>query len=195
MPRRLEAIIAGNQKEESKHAFFLRLRADGRWLEFKEVRLRIQAELKCSEDEAFAVASSYFPAGKPTRKHPYPDIKEKVEKEVAENPPQLNSGFTDIQVDALARNKGDSDWDSDLEWAFENIGNMLVKIKDAPSSSAWYFLDYGRDKAPVKFMDICAKHYAEKKKKSNDKQAFEDDHRRQFAILDELEKQLISENL
>ena len=75
------------------------------------------------------------------------------------------------------------DFARDFAWAWSNLGNKAVR-KDAPSRSAWFLLEVGRDNR-TKFIEQAMKFFVAKGKQDDDDKAFEDDQRMLFKLLDQ----------
>ena len=92
---------------------------------------------------------------------------------------------------ALLTNGQPSDLDRDINFAYRNMANPNVTPLMAPSTPAWSWYDYSRT-WPDKFLEICAKREDAKAKQAGTitSQRMVDDKRKQFAIIDRIEKQL-----
>ena len=92
---------------------------------------------------------------------------------------------------ALLTNCQPTDADRDIDFAYRNMALSSVTPLMAPSGAAWQWYLYAR-REPHKFLEICAKREDAKAKQAGTitNQRMEDDKRKQFAILDRIEKQL-----
>lgn len=97
------------------------------------------------------------------------------------------------ELSLLAKNTANlpTDADRDIDFAYKNSGNPTITPLMCPSLGAWQWYEYAR-MLPDKFLEICAKREDAKAKQAGTitSQRMEDDKRKQFAILDRIEKQL-----
>lgn len=84
-----------------------------------------------------------------------------------------------------------TDADRDIDFAYRNMASPNIMPLNAPSMSAWAWYEYSRS-WPDKFLEICAKREDAKSKAAGTitNQRMEDDKRKQFAIIDRIERQL-----
>lgn len=84
-----------------------------------------------------------------------------------------------------------TDTDRDIDYAYRNHGNPALMPLMAPSLGAWQWYEYARLNRE-KFLEVCAKREDAKAKQAGSitSQRMEDDKRKQFAILDRVERQL-----
>lgn len=96
------------------------------------------------------------------------------------------------QLQALAEQGVEMDFDRDWEWAYHNHSLISVMPRDAPSPGAWKVLEYARNQ-PVKFMEKTLG-WAEKRRKDDSASAkFQDeDQRSQFKMIERMEKSIRS---
>jgi hypothetical protein len=92
---------------------------------------------------------------------------------------------------ALLTSAQPTDLDRDINFAYRIMALPSVTPLMAPSGAAWKWYLYAR-KDPVKFLEICAKREDAKAKQAGTitNQQMEDDKRKQFAIIDRIEKEL-----
>ncbi len=95
---------------------------------------------------------------------------------------------------ALLTNSQPTDLDRDINFAYRNMALPSVTPLMAPSVGAWQWYLYAR-REPIKFLEISAKREDAKAKQAGTitSQRFEDDKRKQFAIIDRIEKPLTLE--
>jgi len=84
-----------------------------------------------------------------------------------------------------------TDADRDIDFAYRQSGNPELMPLECPSLGAWEWYQYARN-SREKFLDVCAKREDAKTKQAGTvtSQRMEDDKRKQFAIIDRIEKQL-----
>lgn len=84
-----------------------------------------------------------------------------------------------------------TDADRDIDFAYRHSGNPGLMPLQCPSLGAWEWYQYART-SREKFLDVCAKREDAKTKQAGTvtAQRMEDDKRKQFAIIDRIERQL-----
>ncbi len=74
------------------------------------------------------------------------------------------------ELQARTRDK-DIDYEADMRWAYQNLGNRMARPKDAPSFGAWTQLDYAKKNRP-RFMEavnrVLGKRVIEERKGKQD---------------------------
>lgn len=78
-----------------------------------------------------------------------------------------------------------ADFGPDIEWAYNNLGNVKITPLDAPSGTAWHILQYGRE-ARAAFLKFCMDYFMKQKAKDAEDQERRDDERRQMGFLEAL---------
>lgn len=120
--------------------------------------------------------------------------KEKTEVAAQTSADQPSRDVAELaELTILAKRSSDlpTDADRDIDFAYKNSGNPTITPLMCPSLGAWKWYEYAR-MLPDKFLEICAKREDAKAKQAGTitSQRMEDDKRKQFAILDRIEKQL-----
>lgn len=84
-----------------------------------------------------------------------------------------------------------TDADRDIDFAYSNHGNPALMPLMCPSIGAWQWCEYARV-SKEKFLEICAKREDAKAKQAGTvtSQRMEDDKRKQFAIIERIQRQL-----
>lgn len=114
-------------------------------------------------------------------------------EEVFAQYPSERQKVIEAELIILSRRTANSpmDADRDIDFAYRAAGNPVLSPLECPSVGAWNWYEYARN-MPVKFLEICAKREDAKTKQSGSvtSQRMEDDKRKQFSILDRIEKHL-----
>lgn len=116
-------------------------------------------------------------------------------QDTGESPTQEQQSLVQMQVELRLlekRTRGNpTDADADIDFAYRNMASPTVTPLIAPSTSAWSWYIYSRTE-PNKFLEICAKREDAKSKMAGTitNQRMIDDRRNQFAVIDQMEKQL-----
>lgn len=108
------------------------------------------------------------------------------------DPDSLYNKYADELGLLERRTKGNpSDWDADIDFAYQHMFSPSVTPIQAPSTSAWAWYVYARTE-PSKFLEAYAKRGDAKNKQSGalTNQRMEDDKRQQFAMIDRIEREL-----
>lgn len=179
------------QEHELKE--YHRLRAEGKWnaaYEFREAeRLRLRAAGRTRQqarDESWEAMLEEYPP-EDEEADDTDDEPESVFEETSQN-----ASFEE-ELTQLARLTGSNptDADGDIDFAYRNMALPTVTPLMAPSISAWSWYLYSRSE-PNKFLEICAKREDAKAKMAGTitNQMMEDDKRKQFAMIDRIEKEL-----
>ena len=112
---------------------------------------------------------------------------------VEDREPRVAQSIIDAELMTLASETAGNpmDADSDIDFAYRNAGNSQLTPLQAPSIGAWQWYIYART-VPEKFLEITAKREDAKRKQAGTITGtrMEDDKRKQFAILDRIERQL-----
>jgi len=192
------------QEHELKE--YQRLRAEGRWnaaSEFREVeRKRLRAaglNRQEAREEAWEAMLDLYPPmdGQTPARQSAVAMDRWSEADAEDSESQLADHTRDAEIAeelkqlALLKNGQPTDLDRDIDFAYRIMALPSVTPLMAPSGAAWKWYLYAR-KDPVKFLEICAKREDAKAKQAGTitNQQMEDDKRKQFAIIDRIEKEL-----
>ncbi len=117
-----------------------------------------------------------------------PLTQRQIEEQEAERERKLNEQLAILEEQT--RNSP-TDADRDIDFAYRNMKNPNCEPSMAPSLAAWAWYQYAVADS-TKFLDICAKREDAKAKAAGSltQQRIEDDKRKQFAMLDRIERQL-----
>lgn len=106
---------------------------------------------------------------------------------------EAKQALIDAELAILSKETANSptDADRDIDFAYRQSENPELMPLQCPSLGAWGWYQYARN-SREKFLDICAKREDAKAKQAGTvtSQRMEDDKRKQFAIIDRIERQL-----
>lgn len=166
---------------ETKIDLTHRLQRDGRWEEASAFREKMRRELReagkvraVANDEAWARMADEFPplSGNRQRRDVEDDLL--AEGECGDLPENLPVGSATFKEDLL--------------WAYNNITSAVAETT-APSGSAWYLREWGRNpRARDKFVTLVMKVFGVK---TDSDDRLKDDRRRQFELLGTLTKEFV----
>jgi hypothetical protein len=195
------------QEQELKE--YQRLRAEGRWnaaSEFREAeRKRLRAaglnRQEAREEAWEAMLDKYPPMdGQTPARQSAVAMDRWSEADSADSGSEVDEDNQDAEFAeelkqlALLTNSQPTDLDRDINFAYRNMALPSVTPLMAPSVGGWQWYLYAR-REPIKFLEISAKREDAKAKQAGTitSQRFEDDKRKQFAIIDRIEKPLTLE--
>ncbi len=192
------------QEHELKE--YQRLRAEGQWAaasEFREAELKRLRAAGLSRQEAReeaweAMLDKYPPMdGQTPARQSAVAMDRWSEADSADSESEVGEDNQDAEFAeelkqlALLTSAQPTDLDRDIDFAYRNMALPSVTPLMAPSLGAWQWYLYAR-REPIKFLEISAKREDAKAKQAGTitNQRMEDDKRKQFAIIDRIEKQL-----
>lgn len=185
---------------------YQRLRAEGRWnaaSEFREAeRKRLRAaglnRQEAREEAWEAMLDKYPPMdGQTPARQSAVAMDRWSEADSADSESDVVEDSQDAEFAeelkqlALLTNSQPTDLDRDINFAYRNMALPSVTPLMAPGLGAWQWYLYAR-REPIKFLEISAKREDAKAKQAGTitSQRMEDDKRKQFAIIDRIERQL-----
>lgn len=137
-----------------------------------------------AEMEAAGLAPPVIPTLTKNDRPPNPLKPTKASKQ-----PQLTPE-EEVSFQKLAEKESPMDFFRDLEWAYDNLGNLTAMPEDAPSGSAWYMVTYGRS-ARAEFMKQVMNYFIKREKDKADQEAMKDDHKKQMRFIDSLQVEML----
>ncbi len=191
------------QEHELKE--YQRLRAEGQWTaasEFREAeRKRLRAagrnRQQAREESWDAMLAKYPPLNGQTQARQSTVAIDRWSEADADSESDLDEQnraseiAEELKQLVLLTNGQPTDADRDIDFAYRNMALSSVTPLMAPSGAAWQWYLYAC-REPYKFLEICAKREDAKAKQAGTitNQRMEDDKRKQFAIIDRIERQL-----
>lgn len=192
------------QEHELKE--YQRLRSAGRWnaaSEFREAeRKRLRAagrtRQQAREESWEAMLAKFPPHGEqppPRQPRMPPDPRCAEDTDDSELPfdeyDQDGEFAAELKQLAMLTDGLPTDADRDINFAYRIMALPTITPMMAPSTAAWQWYLYAR-REPHKFLEIFAKREDAKAKSAGTmtQQRMEDDKRKQFALIDRIEKEL-----
>jgi hypothetical protein len=180
---------------ETKGEIKERLQADGRWKPFVAERERLKADGVPAGD-AWKMAAEKFPWLSPTQIAKAKDVPRETSENIAGKGAigivaQDNNWTAKNLPSSAFTNMDSTDTRAVIQWVFDNIGIEDLSPKDAPSSGAWFLLQEVRSFPELRrefYKTIFPKILPTKSQLEEMLEKFADDGRKQFGIIDTLQR-------
>ncbi len=163
--------MAGRERSENVAR---KLKAAGKWQEFVDFRMSIEAKGMSKIASYNQGVTKFFKyLGDPT-----PDNSDKPDSDEDDLP-----AFVSLDMDDFKGKRAVSEKEA-IDWAIANVGYFAIQSKAAPSSTAWLYLQLFRQDGT--FLRDCLKKRVPNISKAEEDGGHIDDGRKQFNLLDKL---------